>query len=127
MLTFPPPLPASPADIPSTSAHRQLHETIPPQIPACRSRNRCCSCRRTAGFGCRLSDATGALNHRLSARRFSRHDSAADRPMAIRSLNFASSGIGSTFHVAGELFKMMAGVDIVHVPYRGGAPSLVDL
>jgi tripartite-type tricarboxylate transporter receptor subunit TctC len=42
-------------------------------------------------------------------------------------LNFASSGIGSTLHVAGELFKMMAGVDIVHVAYRGGAPALVDL
>jgi len=42
-------------------------------------------------------------------------------------LNFASSGIGSTIHVAGELFKMMAGVDIVHVPYRGGGPALVDL
>jgi tripartite-type tricarboxylate transporter receptor subunit TctC len=42
-------------------------------------------------------------------------------------LNFASSGVGSTLHVAGELFKMMAGVDIVHVPYRGGAPALVDL
>jgi hypothetical protein len=39
---------------------------------------------------------------------------------------FASSGIGSTLHVAGELFKMMAGVDIVHVPYRGGAPALVE-
>lgn len=42
-------------------------------------------------------------------------------------LNFASSGIGSTLHVAGELFKMMAGVDIVHVPYRGGGPALIDL
>jgi tripartite-type tricarboxylate transporter receptor subunit TctC len=42
-------------------------------------------------------------------------------------LNFASSGIGSTLHVSGELFKMMAGVDIVHVPYRGGAPAMVDL
>src|SRR5262249_5336720 len=42
-------------------------------------------------------------------------------------LNFASSGIGSTLHVAGELFKMMAGVDIVHMPYRGGGPALVDL
>jgi tripartite-type tricarboxylate transporter receptor subunit TctC len=42
-------------------------------------------------------------------------------------LNFASSGIGSTIHVAGELFKMMTGVDIVHVPYRGGGPALVDL
>jgi tripartite-type tricarboxylate transporter receptor subunit TctC len=42
-------------------------------------------------------------------------------------VNFASSGVGSTLHVAGELFKMMAGVDIVHVPYRGGAPAMVDL
>jgi tripartite-type tricarboxylate transporter receptor subunit TctC len=42
-------------------------------------------------------------------------------------LNFASSGIGSTLHVAGELFKMMTQVDIVHVAYRGGAPALVDL
>ena len=42
-------------------------------------------------------------------------------------LNMASSGIGSAPHVAGELFKMMAGVDMVHVPYRGGAPALTDL
>jgi tripartite-type tricarboxylate transporter receptor subunit TctC len=42
-------------------------------------------------------------------------------------LNFASSGVGSTLHVAGELFKMMTGVDIVHVPYRGGAPAMLDL
>jgi tripartite-type tricarboxylate transporter receptor subunit TctC len=42
-------------------------------------------------------------------------------------LNFASSGVGSTLHVAGELFKMMAGVDILHVPYRGGAPAMIDL
>jgi tripartite-type tricarboxylate transporter receptor subunit TctC len=42
-------------------------------------------------------------------------------------LNFASSGIGSTLHVAGELFKMMTGVNMVHVPYRGGGPALVDL
>jgi len=42
-------------------------------------------------------------------------------------LNFGSSGVGSTLHVAGELFKMMAGVDIVHVAYRGGAPAMVDL
>jgi tripartite-type tricarboxylate transporter receptor subunit TctC len=42
-------------------------------------------------------------------------------------LNFASSGIGSTLHVAGELFKMMAGVNIVHIAYRGGAPAMVDL
>jgi tripartite-type tricarboxylate transporter receptor subunit TctC len=42
-------------------------------------------------------------------------------------INMASSGIGTTPHVAGELFKMMTGVNIVHVPYRGGAPALTDL
>ncbi|MBR0819512.1 tripartite tricarboxylate transporter substrate binding protein [Bradyrhizobium liaoningense] len=43
------------------------------------------------------------------------------------SLNFGSSGIGSTNHLAGELLKSMAGVDIVHVPYRGAAPAMNDL
>jgi tripartite-type tricarboxylate transporter receptor subunit TctC len=38
-----------------------------------------------------------------------------------------SGGVGSTLHVAGELFKMMAGINLVHVPYRGDAPALVDL
>lgn len=42
-------------------------------------------------------------------------------------LNMASSGNGSTIHMSGELFKMMTGVDLVHVPYRGGAPALTDL
>ena len=42
-------------------------------------------------------------------------------------LNMASAGNGTTSHVAGELFKMMAGVDMVHVPYRGGGPALTDL
>jgi tripartite-type tricarboxylate transporter receptor subunit TctC len=42
-------------------------------------------------------------------------------------LSMASSGIGTTPHVAGELFKMMTGVDIVHVPYRGAGPALTDL
>ena len=42
-------------------------------------------------------------------------------------INFASSGAGSTIHMSGELFKMMAGVDMVHVPYRGGALALTDL
>jgi tripartite-type tricarboxylate transporter receptor subunit TctC len=42
-------------------------------------------------------------------------------------VNMASSGVGATPHVAGELFKMMAGVDLVHVPYRGSAPALTDL
>ncbi len=42
-------------------------------------------------------------------------------------INFASGGIGSTSHMAGELFKFMSGVDIRHVPYRGSAPALIDL
>jgi tripartite-type tricarboxylate transporter receptor subunit TctC len=42
-------------------------------------------------------------------------------------LSMASAGNGSTPHVAGELFKMMAGIDLIHVPYRGGAPALADL
>jgi tripartite-type tricarboxylate transporter receptor subunit TctC len=42
-------------------------------------------------------------------------------------LNMASSGPGSTIHVSGELFKMMTGINMVHVPYRGGAPALTDM
>jgi tripartite-type tricarboxylate transporter receptor subunit TctC len=42
-------------------------------------------------------------------------------------LNMASSGIGTVAHVAGELFKMLAGIDLVHVPYRGSPPALTDL
>ena len=42
-------------------------------------------------------------------------------------LNYASSGNGSVEHVSGELFKMMTGVNMVHVPYRGGAPAIADL
>ena len=42
-------------------------------------------------------------------------------------ISIASSGTGTTNHVAGELFKMMAGVDMVHVPYRGDAPAITDL
>jgi len=42
-------------------------------------------------------------------------------------INMASAGIGSISHVSGELFKMMTGVSLVHVPYRGAGPALVDL
>ena len=42
-------------------------------------------------------------------------------------LNMASPGVGTPQHVSGELFKMMAGVDLFHVPYRGSAPALTDL
>lgn len=42
-------------------------------------------------------------------------------------LNFASAGTGSTAHLAGELFKAMAKIDIMHVPYKGAAPALADV
>jgi tripartite-type tricarboxylate transporter receptor subunit TctC len=42
-------------------------------------------------------------------------------------INMASAGSGTPQHVAGEMFKMMTGADMVHVPYRGAAPALVDL
>ncbi len=42
-------------------------------------------------------------------------------------LKFASAGIGTTPHIAGEMFRLMTGTDIVHVPYKGGAPALVDV
>src|SRR5262245_41258570 len=42
-------------------------------------------------------------------------------------ISIGSFGTGSTSHVAGELFKMMAGVNMIHVPYRGGAPMAADL
>jgi tripartite-type tricarboxylate transporter receptor subunit TctC len=44
-----------------------------------------------------------------------------------RKLSMASPGNGTVPHVAGELFKLMAGIDMAHVPYRGGAPALTDL
>ena len=42
-------------------------------------------------------------------------------------LNFASSGSGTAPHMSGELFKAMAGVDMVHVPYKGSPPAVIDL
>jgi len=42
-------------------------------------------------------------------------------------INYGSAGTGTATHLTGELFKMMAGVDMVHVPYRGGGPALADL
>ena len=42
-------------------------------------------------------------------------------------VNYGSAGIGSTEHMSGALFRALAGLDIVHVPYRGGAPMLADL
>ena len=42
-------------------------------------------------------------------------------------LNFASSGMGASNHIAGELFKIMTGIDMAHVPYRSSGPALTDL
>jgi tripartite-type tricarboxylate transporter receptor subunit TctC len=42
-------------------------------------------------------------------------------------VTMASAGTGTTAHIAGELFKVMTGIDMLHVPYRGGAPGLTDL
>ena len=42
-------------------------------------------------------------------------------------LNYASSGVGGAGHLAGELFKQAAGIDLVHVPYKGGGPAMTDL
>jgi tripartite-type tricarboxylate transporter receptor subunit TctC len=42
-------------------------------------------------------------------------------------VRMGSSGVGGANHIAGELFKMMAGIDLLHVPYRGEAPALTDL
>ena len=42
-------------------------------------------------------------------------------------LNFASAGVGGLPHLAGELFKLTAKIDIVHMPYRGAAPAINDL
>jgi tripartite-type tricarboxylate transporter receptor subunit TctC len=42
-------------------------------------------------------------------------------------LNFGSGGIGATPHLAGEMFKLMAGLQMTHVPYKGGGPALIDL
>src|SRR6202167_6097738 len=42
-------------------------------------------------------------------------------------VNMASAGVGTSTHMSGELFMLMTGVDMVHVPYHGGAPALVDM
>jgi tripartite-type tricarboxylate transporter receptor subunit TctC len=57
--------------------------------------------------------------------------SAADLIKLVKSnpakMNFGSPGSGTSVHLAGELFKAMAGLDVVHVPYRGNAPALIGL
>jgi tripartite-type tricarboxylate transporter receptor subunit TctC len=42
-------------------------------------------------------------------------------------IHYASAGVGSFQHLSGELFRMMAGIDVVHVPFKGGGPSMIDV
>ena len=63
--------------------------------------------------------------HRFRPRRFP-SSSPMPRPIRARS-TWRRPATGAAPHVAGELFKMMTGVDMVHVPYRGAAPALTDL
>jgi tripartite-type tricarboxylate transporter receptor subunit TctC len=42
-------------------------------------------------------------------------------------INMASAGVGTSIHLSGELFKLMTGIDMVHVPYKGSGPALTDL
>jgi tripartite-type tricarboxylate transporter receptor subunit TctC len=44
-----------------------------------------------------------------------------------KSLSYGSSGVGGTGHLAGELFNVMAGTKLVHIPYKGGGPAMIDL
>jgi tripartite-type tricarboxylate transporter receptor subunit TctC len=53
---------------------------------------------------------------------------AADLPRRVDfKINFASAGVGTPNHLCGELFKMMTGIDMLHVPYRGASPAITDL
>jgi tripartite-type tricarboxylate transporter receptor subunit TctC len=42
-------------------------------------------------------------------------------------LTYATAGVGSSSHIAGEMFKQVAGIDVTHVPYKGASPAMIDL
>jgi tripartite-type tricarboxylate transporter receptor subunit TctC len=72
-----------------------------------------------------LSQLALVVNPRLEAKSVGELVALAKARPGVR--NFASSGTGSTAHLAAELFKSMSGIDIVHVPYKGAAPALSEL
>src|SRR6516165_9335732 len=79
-----------------------------------------------ASFQRPLENPAGELFHASSEAEDGAHlelDSPTFAPVWI----MASAGNGTPAHVSGELFKMMTGVSLVHVPYRGAGPALVDL
>ena len=73
----------------------------------------------------------GYLTHVIAVRNDSRYKTLADLIAAAKAapgtITYSSVGVGSTQHLAGELLKYMAKVDITPVPYKGGAPTLNDL
>jgi hypothetical protein len=66
-----------------------------------------------------------AINNEVPAKDYAQFVGA--REIAAGKLNYASAGVGSTPHLAMELYKRAAGVDIVHVPYQGSGPGITDL
>src|SRR5438105_1498218 len=76
---------------------------------------------RLKRFACQVAAAAAALASLIAPL------GAQDYPARPVKLNFASSGAGTPYHMAGELFKAMAGVDIVHVPYRGSSGARTDI
>src|SRR5258706_7121158 len=129
----------------------------PPQIPASGRGRSCGACLAAHCDGANLSDEVGAHHCRISSGQCSRHSRTIIRTvvratrgplvMVVNSsvpaetvpefiayakanpgrLNMASAGNGGTTHVVGELFKVMTGVDMRHVPYRGSPPALAAL
>ena len=82
----------------------------------------------TAGITTRIARHSFAPAARaIPAPMRSVQDVIAEAKRAPGKLTFASSGNGTNIHLVGELFKSMAGVDMVHVPYKGSAPALTDL
>jgi tripartite-type tricarboxylate transporter receptor subunit TctC len=75
----------------------------------------------------KIVDASGVMEVHPSVPAMSVPDLIAYAKANPGKISMASAGIGTFQHVSGELFKMMAGVDMTHVPYRGAGPALIDM